>query len=272
MGEGFVKLYSSILDSSVWDCDAETRIVWITLLAMADADGRVHAAIPGIASRARVSIEATQKALELFQSPDPYSRNDKHGGRRIIKDGRDWMLLNFAEHRARSQTYSDKERERKRKWWHENRSPKLFSDKETSETSDSLDGTSSYTEADTYTEAEAEAEIKAKKEYPADFASFWSAYPSARKVGKAAALKAWNNAKRSQFWPGLPAILEALEAQKLSEQWREKNGRFVPLPTTWLNQGRWDDELRRDGWQYHEVLDEMQGHDAVPKKVLKERY
>ncbi len=35
----------------------------------------------------------------------------------------------------------------------------------------------------------------------------------------------------------------AIEVQKQSEQWTKDNGRFIPNPATWLNQGRWEDEL-----------------------------
>lgn len=71
---------------------------------------------------------------------------------------------------------------------------------------------------------------------PADdrFDQFWQAYP--KKVGKAAALKAWEKAK-----PDLQAVLKALEWQKQSDQWRKDGGQYIPNPATWLNQGRWDD-------------------------------
>lgn len=71
------------------------------------------------------------------------------------------------------------------------------------------------------------------------FSRFWAAYP--RKVGKQAAKKSW-----SRFHPSeelTQAILQAVEAQKQSRQWRENNGQFIPNPATWLNQGRWEDEL-----------------------------
>jgi len=119
MAEGFVKLWASILDSSVWSYEPEIRIVWITLLAMADKDGFIHAAIPGIANRARVSVEVTERAMVLFQEPDPYSRSSEHEGRRIALKGRDWLILNFEEHRARMSKESAKQS--KRKWWHENK-------------------------------------------------------------------------------------------------------------------------------------------------------
>jgi len=78
---------------------------------------------------------------------------------------------------------------------------------------------------------------------PADagFDAFWSSYP--RKVGKAAARKAWQRAK-----PPLDACLTALSWQTGSEQWRRDNGAYVPHPATWINQGRWEDE-RQNGAQ-----------------------
>ena len=37
--------------------------------------------------------------------------------------------------------------------------------------------------------------------------------------------------------------MAALEAQKKSEDWLKDKGQFIPYPTTWLNQGRWEDEV-----------------------------
>ena len=41
----------------------------------------------------------------------------------------------------------------------------------------------------------------------------------------------------------LETLLSAVEKQKKSEQWTKNDGQFIPNPSTWLNQGRWDDEL-----------------------------
>ncbi len=70
----FTKLFSSITDSSIWSESSDTKVIWVTMLAMCDQFGRVNAAIPGLAKRAGVSIEATETALNKFLSPDPYSR------------------------------------------------------------------------------------------------------------------------------------------------------------------------------------------------------
>lgn len=68
-----------------------------------------------------------------------------------------------------------------------------------------------------------------------DFETFWKSYP--RKVGKDAALKAWNKKK-----PNLDEVLKALEWQTQSAQWLKDGGQFIPHPATYLNQGRWKDE------------------------------
>ena len=94
-----MKLYGSILDSSVWSEDPYTRLVWITMLAMADADGFVEAAVPGLARRANVPLDACEAALVRLQAPDPYSKSPDHEGRRIEPAERGWNILNYTAYR-----------------------------------------------------------------------------------------------------------------------------------------------------------------------------
>lgn len=71
------------------------------------------------------------------------------------------------------------------------------------------------------------------------FAEFWSLYP--KKVGKKAALGAWKRIKMDTAL--FNKIMAAVEAAKGSRQWQRDNGQYIPNPATYLNQGRWDDEL-----------------------------
>jgi hypothetical protein len=48
----------------------------------------------------------------------------------------------------------------------------------------------------------------------------------------------------------------AVEAQKKSKQWQKDDGQYIPNPSTWLNQGRWDDELEAQG-QVHSTSKPM---------------
>ena len=69
------------------------------------------------------------------------------------------------------------------------------------------------------------------------FQRFWSAYP--RKVSKSCCEKAW---QRINPCPALTEIiLSAVEAHKGTKQWQDKQ--YIPHPSTWLNQKRWEDEL-----------------------------
>lgn len=70
------------------------------------------------------------------------------------------------------------------------------------------------------------------------FDRFWKSYP--RKVGKGAALRAWKKVREPAKTLGL--ILAALEWQVESEDWREKKGKYIPHPATYLNHERWQDE------------------------------
>lgn len=97
---GFTKLHSSILDSTVWDLPIATRIVWITMLAMADRDGWIAASVPGLAKRAGVTRDECEAALSAFLGPDPDSRSQEYEGRRIAKVDGGWSLLNYAKYRA----------------------------------------------------------------------------------------------------------------------------------------------------------------------------
>jgi predicted transcriptional regulator len=69
------------------------------------------------------------------------------------------------------------------------------------------------------------------------FAQFWKAYP--KKKAKGSAEKAWNKIDSSL----LTTILEAIENQKQSPQWKKEGGQYIPYPATWLNSKSWEDEV-----------------------------
>ena len=72
-----------------------------------------------------------------------------------------------------------------------------------------------------------------------DFDLFWQNYP--RKVAKGDARKAW--LQTESIRPDMKTVIEAIQKQCQSEQWRKDGGKFIPYPATWLRQERWDDEL-----------------------------
>jgi uncharacterized protein YlbG (UPF0298 family) len=67
------------------------------------------------------------------------------------------------------------------------------------------------------------------------FDDFWYKYP--KKVGKEAARKAWNKAN-----PDIIKVIDAINWQRETRQWQTEDGKYIPNPATYLNQGRWMDE------------------------------
>ena len=71
------------------------------------------------------------------------------------------------------------------------------------------------------------------------FEIFWNEYP--KKVAKQDAIKAWN---RIQFFNGLlDEIISKVKLFRETSDWKKENGKFVPMPATWLNGHRWEDEI-----------------------------
>jgi hypothetical protein len=94
------KLFTKILDSSIWLAPDPQRIVWITLIAAMDRHGIAEfACAENLALRARVDLEATKKAIEAFESPDPYGPNQENEGRRIERIDGGWLILNAEKYR-----------------------------------------------------------------------------------------------------------------------------------------------------------------------------
>ena len=72
-----------------------------------------------------------------------------------------------------------------------------------------------------------------------DFNEFWNVYP--KKASKKEALKAYTKLYKSHSLPD--DLLDIIKRWCNNEAWKKENGKFIPYPTTWLNQERWNDEI-----------------------------
>lgn len=69
------------------------------------------------------------------------------------------------------------------------------------------------------------------------FDQFWQSYPN--KVGKAKAFDSWKKID-SDLYQG---IIDHVKARASSDpEWVKDDGKYIPHPTTFLNQERWEDE------------------------------
>lgn len=87
--------------------------------------------------------------------------------------------------------------------------------------------------------------------YTQAFEAFWLECP--KKVGKKYAFACWKRIK------GVDALLiiNALKAQVAADHFQGNDGKqYFPNPSTWLNQGRWED-----------AIDQTGGEDALPPEL-----
>lgn len=70
------------------------------------------------------------------------------------------------------------------------------------------------------------------------FNMFWEAYP--KKKDKAKAFRAFKKLNPDEKL--LNTILTALEKQKNDVNWVKQKRQFMPYPSTYLNNRRWEDE------------------------------
>ena len=70
-----------------------------------------------------------------------------------------------------------------------------------------------------------------------DFKRFWSNYP--RNEKKVLDEKSWMKQN-----PDIDVVLKSLSLFKVSDEWKKDNGKYIPHPSTWLNQRRWEDDVK----------------------------
>ena len=152
----YTKLFSSIVTSTIWVESDRTRIVWITMLALADRHGEVQASVPGLARIAGVPVADTETAINLFLAPDPYSRTPDDQGRRIEKIEGGWALINHAKYRDMASREESKEANAKRQKRHRDKASRNVTDSNATVTPSNA----SVTDTLHIAEAEAEADTK----------------------------------------------------------------------------------------------------------------
>lgn len=97
---GYAKFFGTLVGSSLWrDESKETKIVWITLLAMMDRNGIAHASLQGLADFAKVSLEECRCAVERLESGCLPVDHPEVSSKMIerVEDG--WRIVNHTSYR-----------------------------------------------------------------------------------------------------------------------------------------------------------------------------
>ena len=99
----------------------------------------------------------------------------------------------------------------------------------------------------------------------AAFSLFWQAYP--KKQAKGNAEKVWKKLKPNTQL--VEIIIQAIEKAKQSNGWKKDDGQYIPLPTSWLNAKRWEDEVSQPKKGGQHDADAFRG---TPYKNAAEKY
>jgi len=83
------------------------------------------------------------------------------------------------------------------------------------------------------------------------FDRFWEAYP--RKQKKKPAQEIWEKLSPDQEL--FQEIMSALEKQKQLEAWTKDSGKYIPHPTTWLNNAQWEDQVSAESQLTRDVTE-----------------
>lgn len=90
------------------------------------------------------------------------------------------------------------------------------------------------------------------------FDEFWAVYPNKK-----------DKQKSRQIWDKLAPdaelkkqIVAAIKQQAKSEEWQKEGGKFIPYPSTWLRNRRWEDDIT------HTNTEECNAHSYDVDKIL----
>lgn len=236
----FVKLFSSITESSLWSEPKDTRLLFVTLLAKADAAGFVEASLPGLARVANLTIEETMTALKGLEGPDLHSKNPDHEGRRLVKMDGGWLVLNYQIYRERR---NDEDRQAyMREYMRAYRSDSVNKRKQMLTQVNNSKPRLAQVEAEVEVEVEVEAKKRAPKTGPDDdplFCEFWDAY--GKKVDQDDAFKVWRKLSvddREAAADGAPGYAAARPEAK-----------YRRSPARYLRERSWRDEAETPSHQ-----------------------
>jgi len=90
-----------IVTSTLWGESKEVKILFVTMLAMKDRNGKVTGTTAGLSRAAVLTYEETVEALKILEAPDTKSdTNQEYEGRRIKRVEGGWVVLNADKYRG----------------------------------------------------------------------------------------------------------------------------------------------------------------------------
>lgn len=224
----FAKLFARITESSLMEEEIPVRYTFVMLLAIADKEGDVIGTDVAIARRLNMPLEEFQRCVGILGMPDPSSNSKDAEGKRVIPadSERGYKVVNYLKYRELTSEFHKKNYMRSYMRDYRQRNNVKLTE------------SNSKTPASASESASESASGLKSKQPDSPFVQFWAAYP--RKVAKNDAEKAF---ERHRLKGNLSVVLKALEEQKRTIEWTKEGGRFIPYPASWINSGRWEDDI-----------------------------
>lgn len=211
-------------------------LIWVMLLTIAgrcNADGDIF-----LTEKIRYNADTLADELRFSESVVRLALNVLVEYGMIVCQEDAFYIKNWEEYQNIEGMAKVKEQTRLRVARHRERKKALLECNVTSNATVTQSNATDKESNDSYSVSHSKSSSKSNSDYTEDFEIFWNEYP--RKVGKKDAFNAFKKAKQP-----VQVLVDAVRKQMESEQWAKENGRYIPNPATWLNQGRWDDILEQ---------------------------
>lgn len=208
--DGWIKLHRCLLEKAVWQLNDAQRIVFFTILLLANHKGRQWlwkgtqfnaepgqfvTSLPRLAKTARVSVQSVRTALDNLKKLDFLTYQSTGTGRLVTVNN--WAFYQRNENESTDESTDDQQTT--------NRRP---------------------------TATKNDNNVKEKS--IARFTEFWTEYPN--KVSKQDCIKLWGKIKPEEH----DAVIEGARRYKDSKKVKEG---FVMGPDKWLRGRRWEDNM-----------------------------
>jgi hypothetical protein len=254
-------VWKDFFGSSIMEEEIHVRFVFVACLVLADQNGEFRATRGFLSRFANIPQELADEAIEILQKEDPESTSKEEDGRRLVSTGQNtWRVVNYVRYRRRFMEEKSKEGGRFRQMKYDVVNTLVTEDgmdRDTalglvSDCEEALVGVSRREEAlavvrkhqPVYVDVDVSVDVpvspKEKKKRSVrkgaiPFDDFWKHL--IRKVGKKNAEKAWRNLTVKDQKAAMEALPDHLVV------WSSKEIEFIPHPTTWIHQRRWEDEI-----------------------------
>lgn len=225
------KIFSSMYEGTLYG-RWEAIVTFQQLIVLADEDGVVEMTPPAIAARTSIPLEIIEKGIKILEEEDKYSRTPSEEGRRIVLLDEDrpwgWRIVNYLRYRNIASREDKKRKDRERIAEKRNKNSDVAGCRNQSQSVANV----AYTDTDTNTDKTHSAPRRTTHR----FDDFWDAYP--KKKDKKKAFEKWKARGLDSVADDL--IKDVKNRIENDAQW--KRG-YVPLPTTYINGDRWQDEI-----------------------------